>query len=74
MSVSEKPLTLNPKPINLCGATHLFVGFAYPFNVPPGTVCSCGQKVVIYEPCPTCRQTGPMLKDAIVLQEGDHYA
>jgi hypothetical protein len=67
-------LTRAAAPVNLCRDTHHFVGFNVNSSIPPGTVCACGQKVLIYEPCGSCGQRAPTLKNAVTLQEGDLYA
>jgi hypothetical protein len=42
-------------------------------QIPPGTLCICGQKVIQYEPCPTCRQPHAVTSKVRELQEGDLY-
>ncbi len=38
-------------------------------NAPPGTLCDCGIKVRIYEPCVTCGQLTATTRDNTVLME-----
>ncbi len=41
----------------------------FAFNAPPGTLCDCGTKVRIYEPCVTCGQRTATTRDNTVLME-----
>lgn len=70
VSVIEKPLKPMEIPAYLpChGERHYFT--IHP--TPPGTVCACGKKAMIYEPCAACQQAAPALRDVVQLQEGDH--
>lgn len=71
---SEKPLKVFRPPVDsLCTEyDHRFLTDPRSRIIPPGTPCSCGRKVMIYEQCACCGRSGAVIKDMRQLQEGEN--